>query len=348
MLRCGQAHGKNVCFSPDGSRLIASLDQETIGFWDVDSGRLARRWHAGPSAGAHVPLLSADGRSLLVGGRDRPLQLWEVASGKERCRFDKTNTGGYAVAALSPDSRILAAWTGYMRPIQLWSLMTGALLGKLDVTAIPASPLCMTFSPDSQFLATALNDGTAVIWDVARLAAAPKAAVKHSARPLKELWSELASEDAAKAYAALRALACAPEQSLPLLRQHVAESARSKADPARIARLLVELDSAEYEVREKASRSLQELGIVAEAAMRRVLREQPSLEVRRRLEPILDKLESVARPPDQLRISRAVEVMELIGSAEARQILREWSQSPPDSWLTQEAKLALARLAVRP
>jgi hypothetical protein len=60
------------------------------------------------------------------------------------------------------------------------------------------------------------------------------------------------------------------------------------------------------------------------------------------VEQILEKLESGARPTGQLKILRAVEVLEWIGSAEARQVLLELAQGTGESWLRQEAKAALA------
>ncbi len=347
-LGCSWQAPWGVAFTPDDSRVVSFLDKETVGFWDVESGRLIRRLSVGPSLGEGIPLLSRDGRMLITGGKDRPLRVWEIASGKERRRFRGIKPNGYFVVALSPDSRILAVWTTYGQPIELWDVRTGESLGKLDGGATLAYPSKMSFSPDGRFLASALHDGTTVTWDVARLTPAPRSAVKHSSGRLEKLWNELAGEDAAKAYRAVLDLAAAPEQSVPLLRQRLAAAAAIKVDSERIARLLTQLDSAEFELREKASQSLQELGILAEPALRRALRDKPSLEVRRRLEQILDKLESGARPPDQLQILRAFEVLELIGSSEAEQVLRERSQGSPDSWLTHEAKASLARLAARP
>jgi hypothetical protein len=46
-----------------------------------------------------------------------------------------------------------------------------------------------------------------------------------------------------------------------------------------------------------------------------------------------------------LPIVRAVEVLELIGSDEARRLLRELAKGPAEARQTQEAKAALARLA---
>lgn len=343
-LRCGEAGAKGIAFSPDGRRVISALNKETIGFWDVESGRLTRRLLAGPSGGSGIPLLSHDGRMLVTGGSEHPIRVWEVVSGKERFRIERPNTRMFVVAALSSDCRILA-WCDYNPPIKLWDLLAGKQLGTLGEKTNMASVLSLTFSADSRCLASTHSDGTALIWDMARLSSKTDTVAKISTKRLEELWHELGSADAAEAYRALRTLAATSAQAVPLLHQRLRKPA--PIDTAKIAALLAELDSEQFAIRERATRSLQELGMSAEAAMRRALAKQPSLEVRRRLEQILEKLESGERKAEELQARRAVELLELIGTTQAQLLLRERSQGPADDWLTQEAKASLARLAAR-
>jgi hypothetical protein len=345
LLHCQKAEAGGVAFLADGRRLIAALDKETIGFWGVETGRLMRRLSAGPSGGDDIPLLSRDGRILVTGGsRGQPLQVWEIASGKERCRIERPNAVTYVRAALAPDYRTLA-WWDYGQPIKLWDLIAGKQLGELGHQTNMAAAESLTFSPDSRRLASSHSDGTVLVWDVAKLSPKADTAARISAKRLEELWNELASADAAKAYGAVRTLAARPAQSVPLLRQRLPKTRSAGAE--KIARLLADLDSEQFEVRERACRGLQELGMSAERAMRKALRKQPSLEMRRRMEPILEKMESGVRTAEELRILRAVEILEIIGSAEAQQVLHELSQGLGDNWLTQEAKASLARLATQ-
>ncbi|HEY7307786.1 MAG TPA: sigma-70 family RNA polymerase sigma factor [Gemmataceae bacterium] len=342
--RCQKTGAKGIAFSPDGRRVIGALDKETLGFWDVETRGLTRRLSVGASGGEHIPILSRDGRILITGGGEQPLRIWEVASGKERFRIERPNGKSYAAVNLSPDSRILA-WFDYGQPIKLWDLIAGKPLGELGDRSNMADVLSLTFSPDSRRLASMHSDGTVLIWDVAKLL--PKVGKEEmiSATRLEELWSELGSADAAKAYRALRTLAMIPTQSIRLLRQRLPKSTR--ANTAKINRLLADLDSEQFETRERATRGLQALGMPAVPAMRRSLREQPSLEVRRRLEQILEKLESGERSADELRVLRAVEALELAATPEARRLLDELSQRSSEDWLAQEAKMARKRLDER-
>ena len=120
----------------------------------------------------------------------------------------------------------------------------------------------------------------------------------------------------------------------------------ASGDSKRIAGLLAQLDSDEFAVREKATQALLALGEQAESALRTALAGNSSLEVRRRVEMILEQLEpskSLAR----LRALRAVEVLEHIGTPEAREVLEKLANGAPEARLTQEAKASLGRLAKR-
>jgi hypothetical protein len=114
-----------------------------------------------------------------------------------------------------------------------------------------------------------------------------------------------------------------------------------------LTRLLVDLDSERFETRERATLELQRLGEQAEPALRKALADKPSLEVSRRLQALLDHLESRTLSTEQLHALRAVEVLEQVGTAEARTVLRSVAAGAPADRLTREAKAALQRLSGR-
>jgi hypothetical protein len=69
------------------------------------------------------------------------------------------------------------------------------------------------------------------------------------------------------------------------------------------------------------------------------------LEVLRRLERLLDALD---RPtPEEILHTRCVEILERIGSAEAKKLLRRLADGDPLQVLTREARAALSRLERR-
>jgi hypothetical protein len=115
------------------------------------------------------------------------------------------------------------------------------------------------------------------------------------------------------------------------------------ADSGRLKRVLADLDSADFSSREKAGQELADLGEAAEPALREALNGKPSLEVRQRLERLLETLERRTK----LRAVRAVEVLEGVGSPDARRLLERLARGLSGARLTQEAKASLGRLAGR-
>jgi hypothetical protein len=111
--------------------------------------------------------------------------------------------------------------------------------------------------------------------------------------------------------------------------------------------LLADLDSDQFAVRQKASQELELLGDRAEGPLRGVLDSNPSLELRKRVETLLDKLKS-PHPfwsGERLRLWRAMQVLEGIGTTEAQAVLKALAAGAPTSPVTKEAKAALERLA---
>src|SRR5262249_3958615 len=116
----------------------------------------------------------------------------------------------------------------------------------------------------------------------------------------------------------------------------------------RVTRLIAALDSDQFEVRDRAAKELQQLGELAAPAMRKALAARPTLEVRRSLEALLDEVERQTLSSEQLHAQRALEVLEHIGSPEARRVLEALAEGAPGARLTNEAKASLQRLAARP
>jgi hypothetical protein len=113
-----------------------------------------------------------------------------------------------------------------------------------------------------------------------------------------------------------------------------------RADAKQLADALRNLDSDRFTVREQAAKELERLGEAAEPALRRVLLDKPSVEVRRRVEGLLNRLEGL----DPLRRSRALEVLEQVDSADSRRLLTALAHGAPQARLTREAQAALDRL----
>jgi hypothetical protein len=200
----------------------------------------------------------------------------------------------------------------------------------------------LAFSPDGRWLVSGATDTTLLVWDVAALRRTP--AARRTALGARKAWADLAA-DPVKALAARWALAETPEQSLPLLKERLAPA--RETEPARLRRLLADLDSPTFEVREKATQILEDSIEVDAPALRRALEQSPSAEVQRRLKLLLERLAGPVTAPPRLRDLRALAVLESVGSDEARAVLEKLAGGAAGARLTEEAKAALARLGCR-
>lgn len=108
--------------------------------------------------------------------------------------------------------------------------------------------------------------------------------------------------------------------------------------------LVADLGDDGFAARERATAALREYGPVTAAALREVVAKSSSAEARRRAGELLREMESGVIPPGEFRALRAVEVLEWIGTPDARARLRELTQGAPDARLTRAATAACKRL----
>jgi hypothetical protein len=166
---------------------------------------------------------------------------------------------------------------------------------------------------------------------------------KLSPRQLEDLRADLAGADAGRAHRALWTLASAPTQAIPLFRGQLRPVVA--ADAERVAGLLADLNSADFARRNRATKDIQKMGDGALPALHKALADRPPLEVRRRVERLLEGL--AAWSPEQLYALRAVEILECIGSPGAREVLDALAKGVPEAFLTREAQASLSRLSRR-
>lgn len=153
--------------------------------------------------------------------------------------------------------------------------------------------------------------------------AAERAKARGVAAPadLPGLWAALAG-DPAKAFAAIRALAAKPAEAVPLLREKLAASpGRLAPDLARVPGLVAALGADDFAEREAATKELAGFGTAAVPALRAAAPGAATPEAQRRLADLLKNPADPATRPDALQAARAVEVLELIGTADARAAL---------------------------
>ena len=248
--------------------------------------------------------------------------------------------GERAIAAFSPDGRLLATNAPSVG-ILLWDVRQGKERHRFK--GFEGQVTSLAFSPDGRRLISGLSDSTLLVWDVA--SHAPISAGKHGTQAVAKAWTDLAGTDVPRAFRARWTLASAPKEAMTLLTKHLHPV--KPADSQRLRRLLADLGSDTFAVREKSQEALENLGDVAEPALRKALDNKPILEVRRRVQAILERLHGPVTRPELLQALRAVAVLEDIGTPEARRLLQELAKGAPEARLTREVKASLQRLDQR-
>jgi WD40 repeat protein len=240
----------------------------------------------------------------------------------------------------SPDGKTLAQADGD-GVIHVWDILSGRALAAFKGHTMPVKALA--FAPDGKTVASGSEDTTVLIWDVSKLArpAAPAKALQ--AADLSTLWQTLAQDDAEKAVAAMADLAAAPRDAVAWIRERVKPVARQ--DMKRTAELIQQLDSQQFKLREAAKAELLDAGDQIVPALDKALTANLlQLESKQRLEDLRGKLTGMILQGDRLRAYRAIEVLELIGTPEARQVLQTLADGASGALITASAQAALKRL----
>jgi RNA polymerase sigma factor (sigma-70 family) len=160
-----------LAFSPDGKVLASGGGQmvylpamgadNNIHLWDVATGKELRQLK-GHRLGVTSLAFSPDGRQLASGGRGTTVRIWEVANGRERRRFEVNSDGEVAFA---PDGKAVASSTTHRSVITLWDAATGQ--ARRELAGHQAGVFALAFRPDGGALASASQDGTVLVWDLA-------------------------------------------------------------------------------------------------------------------------------------------------------------------------------------
>jgi hypothetical protein len=273
-------------------------------------------------------------------GEDR-LALYDLATGKLLRRWNDSGRQANMFEALtfSPDGRLLASSDGHA--IHVWEAASGAKVRSFH--GHRAELTSLGFDRDARRLVSAGFDSTVLVWDLTgRLRDGKIPRREQSAASLEARWRGLAERDAGKAYRAVWDLTAAEELTVHFLKQRL--RAVPHPDPQRTARLITDLSSERFTVRQAAEAALKKLDVLAEKALRQALQSGPPLEVRRRLEQLLQRINDPVPSVETLQVLRALAVLERIASPQARQLVRALAQGAPDAYLTREARATLGRL----
>jgi WD40 repeat protein len=344
-----------AAFTPDGKQLIVVSEHALLG---LDTTTVRVRWRVREEyhynyAGAALAV-SPDGLLVAVGcavGREQKdgsyLRLFDSATGQERAKL-LTRHENITNVAFSPDRRFLIAaskpWEvsspedlSKRYPISIWEVTSRKEVRRLE--GHEGEVRGLAFAPDGRSFYSASADGTVLRWDPLGL----RDAAVLDASEIAAAWNDLAADDAAKAYRSVVRLVASPAEACALLRRHLTPAQAIPAEQVRA--LLRELDSDRFVEREAASGKLLDLGAEGDIALRDALKGRLSPEARRRIKALIELRAACPYSADELRRCRAVLVLEWIGSASARSLLKRLASATVPVAHVQEARAALQRLS---
>jgi WD40 repeat protein len=153
-----------VSFSPDGGRLLAAADSQSVRVWDARTGEENLLIKAGADAAVLSVCFSVDGRRLAAGFNDGMVRVWDARTGKEELAFKAQGVNVTGVCFSADGQQLATASLDETSPeAKVWDAQTGKNILTLTGHADAASSVC--FSPDGKRLATASGDETVRVWD---------------------------------------------------------------------------------------------------------------------------------------------------------------------------------------
>jgi WD40 repeat protein len=148
-----------VDFRPDGQRLATASLDGTAKIWDAATGK-ALLTLRGPGGAVLDVAFSHDGTRAVTAGSDGTSTVWNAETGEADMTL-QGGAGSVTGVAFSPDGSLV---TGSANgATEVWDGASGRRLRVLSPHGNQVNDVA--FSLDGRRVASALNDGTAVVWD---------------------------------------------------------------------------------------------------------------------------------------------------------------------------------------
>jgi hypothetical protein len=272
---------------------------------------------------------------LAAGSYHGDVTLWDIRGRRHLRSWRMKDEQPVEALAFSCDSRLLAAG-GYDGMVYVWETLTGKEL--LCWSASKVGIHALAFNADGRYLATGGDDQTIAVWDLPTFVGAKAGGgVKATSATLTRCYEELASAEPLRGYRAIWTLASYSDEAVLFL----ASRLRPFAPRRSLAALLQDLDSDAFRTREEAFTALKQHVDQARPFLSERLSKPCSPEVRSRLRMLLEGGSPLVTSPKLICQARALQVLQAIGTTQARKLLEQIATGDPNAWVTQQAHFTL-------
>jgi WD40 repeat protein len=331
-------------FSPDGSVVFAVATSPSG--WDAKTGKtLLPAWTDDSHTIRALTGLRPNPRLLLDAGEDRCRVIgagnWKALDAMDLvCPPQKAAFWSDANVVLCPTGRQYAVSGRSSDEICIYEAATGNCRRKL--VGHRGGGRILGFTPDGTRLLTACTDHTVLVWDVRPQSMPLPDEVRRETSAAK-LWATMCVGKADAAYLAMVRLAAEPGAAAQMARLRLKPATAPSLES--LDNLLLKLGDSELAIREAAERELDGYGEPAAEMVELLLANIESADAKRVAGQFVRRWLGSNRQPVRLADSRAIELLESLGTPEARTLLKELAAGEATAWRTREAKRALTRIS---
>ena len=279
--------------------------------WDTAGGDKAPElWKARVARSLQAQVAySPDGERIAVTSVVR-VGVFDAKTGAVVANFERQwEDGPYSRVAFTPDNRLLIAGTqGTAGAVVVWELATNSVVRRF--AGVRGSIAHLGVTADGRTLSTLGADDNVLLWDLT----GRRGQLAPIEKQLKSAWVRLGAVDAEIGWPAVEILRAGGDASLPIVKAGIADAATALR---KIDRLIGELGSKEFTVRDAATKDLAKIGAPALAALKIAEAAATNVELRERAETLIGTIASAGEKlPDSglvgepLRLLRAVAVLE--------------------------------------
>ncbi|MBM3994425.1 MAG: hypothetical protein FJ303_09775 [Planctomycetes bacterium] len=339
-----------LAWSPDGKKLAAGGGARIV-VWDPQAREVYKSFNVKEGPAPTFPtvktlVFAPNSTTLAAGGFDAITRLYNLnAMNPTEAREQRTCEGHVSAIyslAFSRDGRTLITGS-FDKTVRLWEAFSGKQISVFNAHRGEIGGVAISRDGRSAFSAGA--DAVIYQWDV------PGIQVKGNLpditlgqQELDDAWTTLLTEETPRGHELVWRCIASGKQAVPFLTK---QKKLYLLDPDRVKKLIRDLDSTHYPTRMASMAELSGYGRWMEGRFDAAIANPLSLEYKRRVELLKEKLSATNSPSlaqERLRMWRIMLICEQVGGPEAMEALQQLAARGPEEDIRADAAAALERL----